>query len=57
MAKRVIDGPLFKESWVELDLEVRNVEEKLAKRRRQDSEVEGGEEVAIIAQEEKEGDA
>ncbi|CAM9782813.1 unnamed protein product, partial [Laminaria digitata] len=27
MAKRVISGPLFKESWVELDAEVRAVEE------------------------------
>lgn len=26
MAKRVISGPLFKESWVELDNEVREVE-------------------------------
>lgn len=27
MAKRVISGPLFKESWVELDAEVRAAED------------------------------
>jgi len=32
MAKRVISGPLFEESWVELDAEVRAFEESRSTR-------------------------
>lgn len=35
MAKRVISGPLFKESWVELDEEVKEVEARRRKKEQQ----------------------